>query len=176
MHILKKKHDWATVRGICMPMWYYRISTLILSDISLKDLHRRHICNSQLAIMKLLIMQFSPASFHSTPPPQVWIFPWAPCFQTPWICSNRGLLSCDAVNNCGTITKVTKVHAASVFSVRWQGWEKTSPWRWRQQGPPELWYPTTTLHIVTTQKISTWNITAVKASKLAPWIYEPSFE
>jgi len=28
-------------------------------------------------------------------------------------------------------------------------------WRWRQHGPPKLWYPTTTLHGVTTQK--TWN-------------------
>jgi hypothetical protein len=29
------------------------------------------------------------------------------------------------------------------------------------------WYPTTTLYDITNQKTSTWNITAVKASKLA---------
>jgi hypothetical protein len=28
----------------------------------------------------------------------------------------------------------------------------TSPWRWRQHGPPKRWYPTATLHGVTTQK------------------------
>jgi hypothetical protein len=37
---------------------------------------------------------------------------------------------------------------------------------WRQHVPLKRWYPTTTLHGVTTQKTSTWNITAVKASKL----------
>jgi hypothetical protein len=34
-----------------------------------------------------------------------------------------------------------------------------SPWRWRQHGPPNLWYLTTTLHGVTTLKTSTCNIT-----------------
>jgi hypothetical protein len=28
-------------------------------------------------------------------------------------------------------------------------------WRWRRHGPPKRWYPTTTFHAVTTQKIST---------------------
>jgi len=28
-------------------------------------------------------------------------------------------------------------------------------WRWRQHGPLKCWYPATTLHGVTTQKIST---------------------
>jgi hypothetical protein len=31
-----------------------------------------------------------------------------------------------------------------------------STWKWRQNGPPEFWYPTTTLNCVTTQKIWTW--------------------
>jgi hypothetical protein len=39
-------------------------------------------------------------------------------------------------------------------------------WRWRQHGPLKRWYPTTTLHDVTTQKTSTWNITVVKISTL----------
>jgi hypothetical protein len=34
----------------------------------------------------------------------------------------------------------------------------TSPWRWRQQGPPKHWYPTTSLHGVTVQKKSTLNL------------------
>jgi hypothetical protein len=38
---------------------------------------------------------------------------------------------------------------------------------WRQHGPPKRRYPPTTLNGVTTQKTSTWNIRAVKASKLA---------
>jgi len=42
----------------------------------------------------------------------------------------------------------------------------TSPWRWRRHGPPKRWYHTASLHGVTTQKTSTWNITAVQASKL----------
>jgi len=29
-------------------------------------------------------------------------------------------------------------------------------WRWRQHGLPKHWYPTTTLHDVISQKISTW--------------------
>jgi len=31
------------------------------------------------------------------------------------------------------------------------------------------WYPDTTLHGVTSQKTSTWNITAFAASKLITW-------
>jgi hypothetical protein len=31
-----------------------------------------------------------------------------------------------------------------------------SPWRWRQHSHPKRWYPTTTLHGVTTQKTPTW--------------------
>jgi len=27
-----------------------------------------------------------------------------------------------------------------------------SPWRWKQQGPSKRWYPTATLHGVTTHK------------------------
>jgi hypothetical protein len=33
-------------------------------------------------------------------------------------------------------------------------------------GPMKRWYPTTTLHVVTKQKTSPFNIAAVKASKL----------
>jgi hypothetical protein len=43
--------------------------------------------------------------------------------------------------------------------------QKTSTWRWRQHGPPKWWYPTTTLHGVTTQKTSTSIVTAVKIKK-----------
>jgi hypothetical protein len=43
--------------------------------------------------------------------------------------------------------------------------------RWGQHGPLKRWYPTTILHGVTTQKTSTWNITAVKASNLAWVVY-----
>jgi hypothetical protein len=31
-------------------------------------------------------------------------------------------------------------------------------WRWRQHGAPKRWYPTTTLHGVTTWNNSTWNL------------------
>jgi hypothetical protein len=43
----------------------------------------------------------------------------------------------------------------------------TSPWRWRQHGTPKRWYPTTALHGVKTQKVSTWIFTAVKTSNLS---------
>jgi hypothetical protein len=43
----------------------------------------------------------------------------------------------------------------------------SEPWRWRQHGPLKLWYPTTTLHGLTTQKTLTWIFTAVKTSALA---------
>jgi hypothetical protein len=47
-----------------------------------------------------------------------------------------------------------------------QHYRASQPRRWRKHWPPKRWYPTTTLHGVTTQKTSTWNTTAVKASKL----------
>jgi hypothetical protein len=34
--------------------------------------------------------------------------------------------------------------------------QKTATWRWIQQGPPKRWYPTAILHGVTTQKTATW--------------------
>jgi len=37
-----------------------------------------------------------------------------------------------------------------------------------EDDPLKRWYSTTTLHEVTSQKTSTWNITAVKASNLVP--------
>jgi hypothetical protein len=36
----------------------------------------------------------------------------------------------------------------------------------RQHGPPKRWYPTTTLHSVTSQKASTWILTVVKTSNV----------
>jgi len=36
--------------------------------------------------------------------------------------------------------------------------------RWRQHGPPKRWYPTTSLHGVTSQKTATRIFTAVKTS------------
>jgi len=41
---------------------------------------------------------------------------------------------------------------------------RSSPWRWRHQGPSKHWYPTTTLHGVTTQKTSPWIFTVMKTS------------
>jgi len=29
-------------------------------------------------------------------------------------------------------------------------WVMTPGWRWRQHGPPKCWYPTTSLHGITT--------------------------
>jgi len=43
----------------------------------------------------------------------------------------------------------------------------SQPERWKQHGPLKRWYPTTTLHLVTTQKTSTCTIIAVKTSNLA---------
>jgi hypothetical protein len=42
----------------------------------------------------------------------------------------------------------------------------SSPWRWRQHGPPKHCYPTTGLHGVTTQKTLTWIFNAMKTSNL----------
>jgi hypothetical protein len=52
-------------------------------------------------------------------------------------------------------TYISKVHTASIFRVKC---------RWRQYGPPKRRYPTATLHGVTNQKTSTWNITVLEAS------------
>jgi hypothetical protein len=43
----------------------------------------------------------------------------------------------------------------------------TTQWRWRQQGPPKRRCPTTSLHGVTTHKTTTWIFIAVKAPGLA---------
>jgi hypothetical protein len=48
-----------------------------------------------------------------------------------------------------------------------QHYTASQPRRWRQHGPLKRRYLTTTLHGVTTQKIFTWDVTAVKASELA---------
>jgi len=37
-------------------------------------------------------------------------------------------------------------------------------WRWRQHSPLERWYPTTTLHGVTTQKTTTCLLIALQTS------------
>jgi hypothetical protein len=68
-----------------------------------------------------------------------------------WL-SRRCLLCCEAVWWCG-----------SVPAFQWS----TSPWRWRHHGPLKRWYPTCTPRSVTTPKTPTWNLAAVKASKLA---------
>jgi hypothetical protein len=90
---------------------------------------------------------------------------------------HRGFLGCDTVY-CWGRTPTLESHAASPLhpedrdsmdlwnvGILLQNYTalylrrprlKSSPWRWRQHGPPKRWYPTTTLHGVTTQKISTW--------------------
>jgi len=62
--------------------------------------------------------------------------------------SSQGILGCDAVQCCDRIP---------TFEVC----------RWRQHGPLKHWYLTTRLHYIITQKTSTWNLTAMKAAKLA---------
>jgi hypothetical protein len=59
------------------------------------------------------------------------------------------------------VTNVSKDLAASIF---------TSPWRWRQQGPPKRWYPTTSLHGVITQKTATW--ISIQTPLTSPWTWE----
>jgi hypothetical protein len=42
----------------------------------------------------------------------------------------------------------------------------SSPWRWSRHGPLKRWYPTTTLHSISTHRTWTWNIRTVKFSQL----------
>jgi hypothetical protein len=42
----------------------------------------------------------------------------------------------------------------------------TSHWRWRQQGPPKLWYPISPLHEFKIQNSSTWRVTDIIWNKL----------
>jgi hypothetical protein len=44
---------------------------------------------------------------------------------------------------------------------------KNSSRRWRQQSPPKRWYPTTSLHGVITQQITTW--ISIQALLTSPW-------
>jgi hypothetical protein len=59
--------------------------------------------------------------------------------------SSRGLLDCDALLSCGMIISTFQRSMLPPSS------------EWREHGPLKSWYPTTTLHGVTTQKTSTWN-------------------
>jgi hypothetical protein len=61
--------------------------------------------------------------------------------------SSRDLLGCDAVCKDGGSMVLRN------FGTVQQYW-----WKWRQRGTLKIWYPTTTLHGVTTQKTSTWKI------------------
>jgi hypothetical protein len=44
-------------------------------------------------------------------------------------------------------------------------------WRWRQQGPPKLWYPTTSLRGVNTHNTVTWIVIAVKTSNFTSELF-----
>jgi hypothetical protein len=59
---------------------------------------------------------------------------------TAVVVSSRGLW---AVTQCSVVVgyQRSEVHAASIFRAKW---------RWRQHGPLKRWYPTATLHWVTT--------------------------
>jgi len=49
-----------------------------------------------------------------------------------------------------------RVEVFTVVKVQVEVFWLVTPRRWRQQGPPKRWYPTTTLHGITTQKTMTW--------------------
>jgi hypothetical protein len=66
---------------------------------------------------------------------------------------SRGLLSCDAVQCCGTIPAIRRTLLTPS-----SGW------------PLKLWYHTTTLYGVITQKTSTWSITTVEASEHSSYL------
>jgi len=48
----------------------------------------------------------------------------------------------------------------------------TSLWRWRQHEPLKHWYPSTTLHSITTQKNSTWLLLILPYTKTMEWMNE----
>jgi hypothetical protein len=61
--------------------------------------------------------------------------------------------------------------------------EVTSPWRWKQQGPPKCLYPMATLQGIKTQKTSAWSsmvslfssfLSSLLFSYLITWIQELS--
>jgi len=54
----------------------------------------------------------------------------------------------------GPQMRVLRLSQRWCFKSRSSGfWCRVVLWRWRQRGPPKRWYPITTLHGVTTQKI-----------------------
>jgi len=46
------------------------------------------------------------------------------------------------------------------FSQRWGSMSYTSPWSWRQHGPPKLWYRTTSLTVSQPRRPrhESWNV------------------
>jgi hypothetical protein len=52
----------------------------------------------------------------------------------------------------------------------------TSPWRWRQHGPPKVEYPTATLHGVITQNAATSNtLKSINKDDVCRWTKSPVF-
>jgi hypothetical protein len=80
----------------------------------------------------------------NNPPP----LPTGPTGTLPVLYSLFSTFKCICVCAC-----VRRVHFQAPI---------TSHWRRRQHGPLTRWYPTTTLHGVTTQKTTTWNFIVVK--------------
>jgi hypothetical protein len=67
---------------------------------------------------------------------------------------SRGLLGRDAMQCCGRIPTFpsSMLPPSSGWSMGENGIDiSTSPWRWRQHGPLKRFYPTTTLHGITSQ-------------------------
>jgi len=86
---------------------------------------------------------------------------------------SRCFLGCDTVPWCGNIP-VFQMAMLPPSSGLWHHlvmWQDTNisedyadtmtSWRWKQHGPLKWWYPTMSLHSVTTQKTSTWNTSVV---------------
>jgi hypothetical protein len=67
-------------------------------------------------------------------------------YEPMFFISSPGLLGCDAVSCCGKIPTLQRSMLPP-----------SSPWRWMQHEPLKRWYPVTTQHGVTTQKMEAYH-------------------
>jgi hypothetical protein len=147
-----------------------RLNTLICKEFLKRDyndnLHSFRVCKIYIKLANLSLPQSCTS--------QVFIYLFISFFLPSFLLSFLAVTQVCAVFSHGSF--LVSLHPTIVLAKKSWPMERilrdschgllgyntlTSPWRWRQHGPPKRWYLTTSLHGVITQKTTTWIFTAV---------------